>query len=836
MHSFDLRHWKLAKRTGKTPIYIDDVSIDSRTIHTPYTLFVALKGRRGDGHCHVEESLRAGACFAVVEKNWQAPTTIDENLLIRVDSPLLALQDLARCYRSTLSSVKIIAIAGSCGKTMLKDLMGHLFSEANIYTSPESFNSQLGVALSILNIPKSASLACIEMAATQEGEMERLVNMVQPHIALVTNFYRKRLGSSQINQTTASEITSLLKSLPSTGFAIVEHDSRIDFSNLPCPVFFWNIESTDLPIVKAMGIAGRERLTIGCQFPDQSEAVCTIKGSHSYFIDLLALSLKAAWKLQLPNTTLIKRLQSYQPEIMRSEIWKNKNGTTFVNGIYSHTPFSFDASLDDFATYIRSEATPKEGRAILVFGGLRNDIEHPSASKRIIESIKNHHINAVYTWPQMVGDSLRLHTLLPIHSFDTLEEAIASLKTTLTPLDTIIFKGPHKIPFDWLIEQIEESPPNTVACINLAAIRSNIELIRGKLPKATRIMVMVKALAYGTDDIRISHFLHSCGVDILGVSYIDEAVSMRKMGVLQSIFSIHASENEMKKAAGWNVEVGVSSLSQISAAVEAAIEKKVVLKVHLHVDTGMKRFGCRPTDALSLAQAIAQSPYLTLEGIFTHFCAADDPSQDAFTLEQANTLSSVIACLEAHGIFPTYRHACSSAASIRFSFDQFNMVRIGLATYGFHSSEASSSLLELRPALSLISRIVGFNDCKAGDSVSYGRTHVVKHQKGRLAVLPIGYYDGLHRAYSGKGAVLIRGKSAPMVGRICMDYMMVDVTDIPEASVGDQVLLFGEDELGAYLPPEKLASAGGSIVHELMTCLGPRVQRLFIYDESLLTR
>jgi Alr-MurF fusion protein len=838
MLTFDIRHWKMSGRSGKAPIYIDDVSIDSRTIHTRHALFVALRGRRGDGHRFVEDALRSGARFAIVEKQWQAPAGIEEGQLIRADCSLLALQDLARCYRESLTGLKIVGIAGSCGKTMLKDLMGHLFSDFRVYTSPESFNSQLGVALSILNIPKNTSLAFIEMAATQHGEMDRLVSMVHPDIALVPNFFRKRLGPSEARQTTVSEILKLLRAIPKSGFAIVEKESRIDFSQLSCPVFFWNEESKDLPTVRAIGLASQDRLKIGCQFPEHSEAVFTIKGNHSYFIELLSLALKAAWKLQLPNAALLKALQTYQPETMRTEIWRNKDGTSFVNGTYCHTPLSFDASLEDLTTYTRSAAASKEGKSILVFGGLRNDADHLAPSKRLIESIKNHGINEVYAWPQIVGDSLHAASkgLIPIHSFDTIEEAIAAAKSAIAPSDVLIFKGPRKISFDWLIDKLEESPPNNVACINLAAIRSNIEMIRAKLKPNTRMMVMVKALAYGTDDIRISHFLQSCGVDILGVSYVDEGVSMRKMGVQQSIFAIHSSENEMKKAARWNIEAGICTPQQIIAAIEAAKEQKVVIKVHLHVDTGMKRFGCRPDDALALAESIANSPYLKLEGIFTHFCVADNPSQDEFTLEQARILTATIDTLAAHGIHPTYRHACSSAASIRFDFNQFNMVRIGLATYGFHSSESTVPLLDLRPALSLISRIVGFNEGEAGDTVSYGRTYVIHQPKARIAILPIGYFDGLHRAYSGKGEVLIRGQQARMVGRICMDYMMVDVTHIPEASIGDQVLLFGEDELGGYLPPEKLAASGGSIVYELMTCLGPRIQRLFIYDESLLTR
>ena len=211
---------------------------------------------------------------------------------------------------------------------------------------------------------------------------------------------------------------------------------------------------------------------------------------------------------------------------------------------------------------------------------------------------------------------------------------------------------------------------------------------------------------------------------------------MRRLGVKQAIFVINAAEYEMKKAAHWNLEVGIGSAEQIDAAEAAAEALKTQLKVHLHVDTGMKRLGCSPKHALTLAQQIARSPNLIFEGIFTHFSAADDPSQDPFTHQQAATLTSVIHDLEAINIRPTYRHACSSAAAIRFSFDQFNMVRIGLATYGFHTSPASIPLLELRPALSLTSHIVGFNQCVAGETISYGRTHTITSPTARIAVSP----------------------------------------------------------------------------------------------------
>ena len=829
MDTIDLNTW-LNNGDSEEKI-IDDVSIDSRTIRSPRTLFIALKGRRGDGHKYVERALHEGALYALVDREYHAPPSVPESHLIRVDSPLLSLQSLAQFYRSSFKNLLVIAVAGSCGKTMLKDLMGHLMPEQDVFTSPESFNSQLGVALSLLHMPRLTRIAFIEMAATKEGEMERLASIAKPQAALVTNFYRKRLGTKE---TIATEIGTLLTMLPQDGFAIIEKGTKVN--PIACTVHYWNEETAQAPMVRTIGTAGHDTLHLCCRFPNGLEAAFTVQASHSFIKETCALGIQAAYHLGVPPATIVERLKTYHPETMRTEVWKNKSGTTFVNGTYCHTALSFEASLDELSAYI-SKQDEESGKTVLVFGGLKGGQDDSVAAKRLVDSMASHGITEVFAFPLHVATTLQRATgQLSIHGFSSLEEAIAAAKRTLSPFDTLLVKGPKKIPFDWLFEQLEESQPNSVACINLAAIRSNIDLIRQKLPPSTRVMVMVKALAYGTDDIRISHFLNTCGVDILGVSYVDEGVSMRRLGIKQAIFVINAADHEMRKAAHWNLEVGVGSAEQITAAEEAAEALNSPLKVHLHVDTGMKRLGCSPSQAVPLGQQIARSPHLIFEGIFTHFPAADDPAQDSFTHRQAATLTSVIQELEALTIRPPYRHACNSAAAIRFSFDQFNMVRIGLATYGFHPSPASALLIELRPALSLTSHIVGFNHGVAGETISYGRTHTITTPAARIAVVPVGYFDGLHRIYSGKASVIIRGKKAPMVGRICMDYMMVDVTHIPDAAILDHALLFGEDEFGTYLPPEELAASGGSIVHELMTCLGPRIQRLFIYDESLLTR
>jgi alanine racemase/UDP-N-acetylmuramoyl-tripeptide--D-alanyl-D-alanine ligase len=276
----------------------------------------------------------------------------------------------------------------------------------------------------------------------------------------------------------------------------------------------------------------------------------------------------------------------------------------------------------------------------------------------------------------------------------------------------------------------------------------------------------------------------------------------------------------------------VGERENILALAQAAKQNKKGVKVHLHVDTGMNRLGCRIEEALALAKEIENTPYLKLEGVFTHFAASENPEEDFFTKGQINRFNEMLDELSKNGISPPYTHAANSAGAARFSLPMCNMVRIGLSLYGLSPSKAAKEALELRPALTLTSRIVGINKCKSGDSVSYGRNYRIEKENARIAVIPIGYFDGIHRSYSGKGFLMIRGKKAPIVGNICMDFMMADITHIPEAAINEPVLIFGEDEFGNSYPAEEIALLGNTIVYELIACLGPRIQRVFIHEET----
>lgn len=837
MDLFDLRQWPYFSRIalGKehSP-FIDQISIDSQRIDSQRALFIALKGRHSDGHKFIRHAALAGARYAIVDKEWSDRSCLPDLLYIPVENTLRAFQEITRCYRQQLKA-QMIAIAGSYGKTMVKDLLLAMLSQKKrAAASPESFNSQIGVPLSLLNINREHELALIEAGISKRGEMDILAEMILPDCAIITHIGKKHLISLGSIQTTAEETMKIALKVKSHHWILLPDDPLLYpyLDKLSTPYFFWDKADYALPHAYSLAAAGNiSQMNYVIDFPDGNQYRGHTNFGFNYFLDLINITVKAAWKLGLSASDISGTLKNYTPEPMRTEIWKSSIGSTFINDTYCSDPQSIDLALRHF------DQASKESRKIFVFGGMRGTNHHSGTDfKRVGKALKKSGLSHLF----LVGNN-KFEPLVqevasqPSHPLifhcKTYEEAFSLLKPTLKNEDVILIKGTHKQPLDELTKTFNDSVTTNQCQINLAAIQANIETIRNNLPENTRVMVMVKALAYGTDDIRIAKFLANCHVDILGVSYVDEGIALKRAGVSQDIFVINAAIYEVCKVVKWDLEVAVSEKDLIVNLAQEAARQNKRIKVHLHVDTGMNRFGCRPEESLDMAKFILQHSHLSLVGIMTHFACADDPNEDEFTKNQAHVLQTNIEELFDHGITIPWKHAANSAGAIRFKFPQFNMVRIGLAVYGLHASHSTRKAIDLRLAVSLLSRIVGINNCKAGETISYGRSYTVERETQKFAVIPVGYFDGLHRNYSGKGQVIIRGHKAPMVGKICMDYMMVDITDIPHAGIGDSVLIFGEDEYGNYLAPEELALQGASIVHELITCLGPRIQRIFVHEE-----
>lgn len=839
MEPFDLKCWPefrsaIQERELDSSV-IDQIAIDSRRIDSPKALFIALPGSRHDGHQFVRQAAEAGARFALVKKDWPAPPDLSETLfLLRVEDPLHALQEIASLYRLQMPA-KFIAIAGSYGKTMVKDLLQTLISTTMpVAASPESFNSQIGAALSIFTVQKDDRWALIEVGISKKGEMERLAKMIKPDHMILTHIGKKHLATLGDLKTVAAEMIKIGQYIPKEHWTLLPETPLLHphTSKMKAAANIWNERSFLLPHAFALSTENVARMPYRLDFPDGTQYLSQATFGFYYFLDLINIAVKAAWLMGISSNEIRNTLESYRAEPMRTEIWRSPMGATFINDSYCSDPQSVSRALRHL------DLTPAFGKKIFIFEGMREKKDHIDTDYRHIgDEISKAKVNLLFLVGEYSYENLKARVVrdspeIAIHTAATHQEALEMMRPMVQQNDIILIKGAHKAPLDLVTQTFNDSICTNQCLINLAAIEANIATMRKKLTSHRRIMVMVKAAGYGTDEIRMAKFLEGCGIDILGVSYVDEGVALKRAGVNQEVFVINAATYEAAKVVKWNLSVGVSEKGLITALAYEANRFQKKIKLHLHLDTGMSRFGCRPEDALELAQYIKFFPELSLEGIMTHFAAADDPSSDPFTLSQVQEFEKVIQQLKSAGINVPWVHAANSSAVMRFDFPQFNMVRIGLAVYGLYPSEATKQAMELRLAISLVSRIVGINTCRAGETISYGRSYVVQREQQRIAVLPIGYFDGIHRNYSGKGAVLIRGQKAPMVGKICMDFMMVDVTDIPNATIGDPVLIFGEDEHGHFLSPEELALSGDSIIYELITCMGPRIQRIFIHEEA----
>lgn len=831
MERFDLRDWPEYLAAGgatETTPYTTQVVVDSRCVTQQDALFVALPGRFANGHQFVRDAAQRGARYALVQRDWQPPEDLPATIrLLRVHNPLSALQDIARAYRTQKSSI-VIGVTGSQGKTMLKDMLhNYLSGTFATVVSPESFNSQIGAALSLFSIHSTHQVAIIEAGISQVGEMQSLSQLILPDHAIITQIGDQHLATLHSREGIAAEKAQLANAVPPGRWVILPDDPAI----IPCvdsqrhPLIFWNREDPRLPYVKRLPSTRAGVLPFAVQFPDGAMTQGELSFGFTYLLDLMTIATKAAWLLGVASKTLAERIAHYRPESTHTEIWRAPNGIMLINRAYCADPQSLAVNLE------KLNETPAHGQKHLLFGGMRTPSPSCASMEQLGMLLRAQCLHGLYLY----GDddftplmNVLKTTMTQVKRFPTYQEALQDLRNLTRPGDTILIQGPHKCPVDQVIAAFDDSVSHNICLIHLPAIKHNLNTLRQHIRSTTRLMVIVKALAYGTEDIRMARYLASCGVDILGVSYVDEGVALKRSGVSQAIFAFNLAPYEVAKAVKWNIEVGVQDKLLIEALAKEAAAQGKTLPVHLHVDTGMGRLGCRLEDSLALAQRICSLPSLRFEGLMTHFSCADDPLQDSFTQSQIDAFTAVRQQLRDHHLSPRYAHAANSAATLRFPEAEYDMVRVGLAVYGLHASLATKQQAELKSALSLTSRVVGINAMRAGDSVGYNRRYQVQRPVERIAILPLGYYDGIHRHFSEKGAVMIRGQSAPIVGNICMDYLMVDVTSIPDVQVGDPVLVFGQDDYGQTLAPEAFAKTGNSIVHELIACLGPRIQRIFV--------
>ncbi len=782
----------------------DQVSINSRSIDKPNALFVALPGSRTDGHRFLLDAENRGARYALIDASFQIKSPFKRLLTIPVSNPLMALQSLARHHRRA-HRAKVIGITGSSGKTHCKDLLHHLLKTSlNTRCSAESDNSQIGVALSLLKIRPLDEVAIIECGVSLPGEMQMLADLVQPDFAILTTIedkHRETLGSAT---SICLEKSQLLRAVSKRGWCLLPQRA-VDIltqSGIPIPAH-WRI--WDQQLSKTRKTIKSDR----CAENRSDDARADLSSPLLTSCEMNQLSCQAALHFGICENLIAKRRLSFRVDLMRLEMWRPFAGFTIINDLYCADVASLGKTLDWAQLFAR-----KGGKKILWFGGVRGRPAQKT-SRALQQQIEKFGIDEV-----VLGDPLATKRV---------DQNLKGLCSLLNMGDLLIVRGAKKINHDTLARRIGVPLPPAILEIDLTAIAHNVRLLRSSLPSKVTFMAMLKACAYGTDAQIMARFLTRCGLDYFGLATVEEAIALREAGIEGQLLVLHAAESQWDLAARYDLQICVSQKREIQGLAKSAVRAKKALKLHLHIDIGMCRLGCAPAKSLALAKFICEHPLLELEGVMGHFASADVPGQIDFTKKQREIFEKIIQSLKRAHFEPRHAHLANSAAALKMNPDSCTLIRIGLALFGLTPPESNGDLM-LKPALSLNAKIAHLHTIKRGQSVSYGRKYTATREKERIAVIPLGYADGFQRQY-GSASVMIKGQKAPLVGTICMDFTMCDVTQIQGVRIGDTAQVFGHEGL-SNRPAHHLAAELNVSTHELIASLGPRIQRLFSYDQK----
>ncbi|HET8892128.1 MAG TPA: alanine racemase [Candidatus Angelobacter sp.] len=814
-------------RGASSALVIDRICTDSRGA-APGALFVALKGLQTDGHRFLADTFRNGATAALIAQDRSAGSALDPAWpLIVVTDPMRALQALARWHRREYFQ-RVLAITGSNGKTIVKDALKSLLSGRQALASPGSYNSQLGLPLAVLSAERPEPLAILEVGISAPGEMAALEEIARPDYGILTNIGLAHVAAFGSREAIAQEKMKLFERIPKDGWLLlpaIELTLDGPAKKIQCQIH--RIGGKDEPLsLKPLSLSA-EGQVLELSVPSQGARSVTVKTRSPEIIADLHFAATAAHLLGVPLEEIATGLDGYAPTSTRMELWSSPQGIRIINDGYSSDPISVHAALRS-ATLGAS----RTGRKMFAFAGMR---ELGSASAREHAQVGAQAAECGFSHLFLVGNGELATTadgykrvrpegnVEQVNSADELKDRLLPL---LRPGDTVLFKGPRNAGMVKAVRDLSGAIAQRCLWVNLAAIEGNIARFRRHCGGSVHIVAMLKAMAYGTELAQLGSWMSQLGIHHVGVSSANEGVAVRKTGADQDILVFLSEREDVDNLLSYRLTPVIYSAELVDSFIAALQGSGRTLDIHLKVDTGMHRLGVPPAAAVELAERIRSSGVMRLTGVCTHFASAEDADSDDFTRQQIAAFNQVIAGLKASGFNDLQIHAANTAGAVRFPEAHYNMVRIGLGLYGIYPSEAARKLIDLELAVGLTSRITSIQEFAPGDTLGYNRTFTAT-RRTKVGIVPFGYDDGLPWRLSGAGQVLVEGRAAPIVGRISMDQMQIDLTDIPDAGIGAEVLLYGTHN-GHTLRPEQVSQMAGTIPYELLTRLGERVHRIYV--------
>lgn len=773
---------------------IEHLLLDSRKVYSPSSsLFFALPGLRRDGHTYISELYKKGV------RNFVVSQQVDHSLFpganfLNVDDTLAALQQLAAWHR-TQFSIPVIGITGSNGKTIVKEWLYQLLHlDYNIVRSPRSYNSQIGVPLSVWQMNKQHTLGIFEAGISQPGEMERLEKVIQPTIGILTN-----IGEAHSSGFTSAEEK--------------EKEKRKLFKSSVFPAVL-EIISTEKSLASTQITAKHNTGNINIEIPFTDDA--SVQNAITCWQLLLQLGYT--------NDVIQERMKSLMPVNMRLELKKGINQCTIINDSYSTDLSSLEIALN----FLDAQHSENQ-KTVILSDFFQSGIEDKILYQQIFKKIKEHKVSRLIGIGDNITETVQNSIIgtgdnIKTEFYASTDEFLEQFLSSNFKEEVILIKGARVFAFEKIVQRLEQKVHQTVLEINLNAVAHNLKEYQQLINPSVKIMAMVKAFAYGSGGAEIAAILQYHKVDYLAVAYADEGVELRKAGIHLPIMVMNPEVSSFDTIIEHNLEPELYSF-ELLHLFDIFLQQEGLQQypVHIEIETGMNRLGFSVNEIEKLGATLTSTSSFKVQSAFSHLASSEEAAQDEFTLHQFELFKKTVDELKEKIGYSFISHIANSAAVVRHPELQMDMVRLGIGLYGVDS--AGSGKLSLQTVTTLKSTIAQMKHLKKGDSVSYNRKGKVESDVV-IATVRIGYADGFPRRLgNGIGKVWVKGKLAPVIGTVCMDMFMINVTGIQGLKEGDDVIIFGEK-----LPIQEFAAWADTIPYEIMTGISQRVKRVYFEE------
>ena len=802
------------------PAEISVLLTDSRKLSKPTeTLFFALTSKNNDAHNYINELYDAGVRNFVVSKKTPAWNHFQEVNLLVVKDVLLALQKLSTYHRS-MFNIPVIGITGSNGKTIIKEwLYQVLEKDFNIIRSPRSYNSQIGVPLSVFELDEDTELGIFEAGISMPDEMEMLEPIIKPTIGVLTKIgeaHQENFSSLQ------QKIMEKLELFTNCEVLVYDEDNElvnrcIDLKVLSQKTFSWSRKNRDAHLFISEIKKNEESTLINYTFMnfDYSFMIPFIDNAS---IENAISCLAVALYLHVQPSDIADRMLILDPVAMRLDVRKGKKGCLIINDSYNSDINSIKIALD-FQQQRKVGHSLK--KTLILSDILQTGVLPKTLYKRVAEMVEQSGIDKLIGIGKDIYSNAGFFNVSEKLFFTSTDDFLRSITGDTFKNELILLKGARKFNFERINSILEERIHETMLEVDLDAVVHNFNFYKSRLNPDVKLVCMVKANAYGSGAVEIAKTLQYHRCDYLAVAVTEEGVTLRNEGITLPIIVLNPEVNGFDELFSYDLEPEVYNFRILESFIRESERRGITnYPIHLKIDTGMHRLGFLPEQIEQLTNTLKEQKGLKVNSIFSHLSASESWVFDDFTHKQINSFKTSAEVIEKELKYEISKHILNSAGIERFKDYEWEMARLGIGLYGV----SPSGLKGLKNVSTLKSTILQIKNISKKETVGYGRKEQLDHD-ARIATIRFGYADGLDRQFGNrKGKVLINGEVAPIVGNICMDLTMVDVTNI-KAEEGDIAVLFGE-----RLPVTELADSIGTIPYEILTSVSPRVKRVYVKE------